>query len=59
MNSPAQEPNPLSDQGHKEPNLNQPTDISSVIDAVSKSVETALHNMLVNGSPLSMPNRSP
>lgn len=54
-----QEATPLSDKGREEPNPNQPTDIASVIDAVSKSVETALRNLLVSDAHLSLPKRSP
>ena len=57
--TPPQEATPLPDKGHEEPNPNQPTDIASVLDAVSKSVETALHNLLINDTHLSLPKCSP
>ena len=54
-----EEPTPLSDQNHRESLLDQPTaNINSMIDAVSKSVEDAIRNILVNGS-LSLPKRNP
>lgn len=55
---PSQEPTPLSDQDRRESLLGQPANISSVIDAVSKSVEGAIRNILANGS-LSLPKRNP
>ena len=55
---PSQEPTPLSDRDRRESLLGQPANISSVIDAVSKSVEGAIRNILANGS-LSLPKRNP